>query len=64
MNIENINNWAGKIKSKRMTQREFCEEAGIYLADFRRLMYSASDLSNPNTHVYDAVEKALESKDS
>ena len=60
MDINKINEWAGKIKSKRMTQKKFCEENDISLVDFRKLLYSANDLSSTKTQAYDAVEKALE----
>jgi len=59
MNIENINSWAGKIKSKRMTQEAFCAENDIDLKEFRKLMYSANDLSSTDTQTYTAVEEAL-----
>ena len=59
MNIDNINKWAGKIKSQRMTQAEFCKENDIPLAGFRKLMYSANDLSSPDTIIYDTTEEAL-----
>lgn len=59
MNIDNINKWAGKIKSLRMKQTEFCEENDINLVEFRKLMYSANDLSSTKTETYDAVETTL-----
>jgi len=59
MNIDNINNWAGKIKSKRMTQQEFADENEISLGEMRKLMYSANDLSSPDTETYTVVEHAL-----
>jgi len=59
MNIKNINKWAGKIKSQRMTQEEFCDKNDIPLAGFRKLMYSANDLSSSDTIIYDTTEKAL-----